>query len=357
MITRLEQSIGRREAMRLLKWALTTMGTSGLDTDQYLRVAQAMVIPSRVDAHVINNLAITLASSKHLEDTLGPNEVIDTVLDQHAIVRRLQTGCPDQFRKPLQLLDSTMASTIGGYLIDMGQPHAAIPYFNRARKTAHDAGNPTCAAYAAQAASFAARLCGDTPTALDAAAAARALAARTNDHRIKALAEQMAAGAYAMDGQYDACMAAFARAHEFLTNINAPAPNSPVYWVSHSSIDKHVSKALIELNKPTQAIQAAHTALTHYDRTYIGGYAMSEIRLGHALILDKEITEATRILANAAPHAHLYPRLTTELHTARASLQPWQHTPAVKTLDAQLRAHKLIPNPHTKQNNNHNDTT
>lgn len=343
MVTRLVQSVGRRHAMQLANWMLATISISGLDPDDYTRVAHAVANPSRVDAQVINNLTITLASCKRLEDTLGPGEVLDTVTAAHAIVRRLLTGCSEQLRKPLRLLDSIMATTIGGYLTDLGQPHMARRYFAHARKAAHDAANPASAAYAAQAASFAARLCGDVPAALDTAAAARSLAARTNDYRLKALAEQMAAGAYALDGQYDSCMAAFARAHEFLTNINGAAPDSPVYWVSHSSIDKHFSKALILLNKPAQAIEAAHTALTHYDRTYIGGYAMSEIRLGHALILDKEITEATRILANAGPHAQLYPRLTTELHTARALLQPWANTHPVQTLDDQLRTCGLIP--------------
>ncbi len=75
---------------------------------------------------------------------------------------------------------------------------------------------------------------------------------------------------------------------------------------------------------------------------------MCQVRLGHALVLSKEIDEAARVLGDAATDAHLYPRLTQELHTARTLMQPWDHTPAVKTLDAQLEAYGLMPiNRHT----------
>jgi DNA-binding XRE family transcriptional regulator len=354
VVARLVRSLGRREAMRVTGQVFAALSLSGtvpgldslglLNSDDYARVAHAVHSPHRVDAHVIENLAAVLARCKRLEDTLGPLAVLDTVIAQHHLVHHLLNGgCPDQFSKPLHLVDSTMAAAIGDYFIDMGDPHTARGYFHHARQAAHHAGNPACAAYAAQAASFAARLCGDTPATLDTAAAARSLAARTSDNRLKALTEQMAAGAFAIDSQYDACMAAFARAHQFLTNTTTPAPESPAYWVHHATIDSHYTKALLLLDKPNQAIEAASAARAHYDQTYIGGYAMCEIRLAHALVLAREITEATRILINTAHHAHLYPRLAQELHTARKLLQPWQHTAAVKTLDDQLKACKLFP--------------
>jgi hypothetical protein len=40
-----------------------------------------------------------------------------------------------------------------------------------------------------------------------------------------------------------------------------------------------------------------------------------EGRLSHALVLNKDIDEAARVLGDAAGHAHLSPRLTQELHT------------------------------------------
>jgi hypothetical protein len=346
MMERLVRSVGRRRAMQLASWMLATVGVSGLDADEQTRVARAVAAPGQVDAQVVNNLAATLAHCRRLEDTLGPCAVLETVLAQHELVHHLlKAGAVEQWRNPLRLLDSSMASAVGNYLINMGQLGAARGWFAHARKAGHDGGNTAYAAYAAAHLSYAARLAGDTPAALDAAAAARSLAARTSDPQVKALAEQHAAGAYALDGHYDACLAAVDRAHDFLTAMAAPAPGSPAYWVDHPNIDSQVSTFFVLLDRPRQAVDAASNALVHFDRTYVPRYAKCEVRLGHALVLSGEITEAARVLGNAASQAHLYPRLTTELRTTRALLQPWQHTHPVKELDTQLHAYGLDMRP------------
>lgn len=344
MIKRLVRSLGRRDAIRLVSWMLTAVGASGLNPDEYLRVARAVEAPGRVDPQVIKNLAITLAHCKRQEDMLGPCQVLDTVVAQHQLVRRMiKSGCSERMRKPLCLINSNMASTIGGYLVDTGQPDKAKIYFGRARRAAHDAGNATYAAYAAINTGFAAFVLRDTPTALDSAAAARSLAARTDDPRLKALAEQIAAAAYALDDQYGPCMAACDRAHDLLTRANGSVPDSPAYWMHHGTIDSQRSTYLALLSKPKKALDAASNARRQYDRTYVGRYALCEVRLGHALVLSHEINEAARILGDAASHAHLFPRLTGEFHAARTLMQPWENTHAVKTLDTQLHAYGLLP--------------
>jgi hypothetical protein len=72
----------------------------------------------------------------------------------------------------MNLVDSDMAASIGSYLVDMDHPEEGRGYFEHARKAAHDAGSPALAAYAAANISFAAFQQGDTPAALDSAAAA-----------------------------------------------------------------------------------------------------------------------------------------------------------------------------------------
>jgi hypothetical protein len=347
VVTRLVRAVGRRDAIRLAGSVLAAAGLSGLDTDEYTRLAQALETPRRVDAQVVQNLAAMLAYCKRLEDTLGPCQVIDTVVAQHRLVHRLldEGGCPNQLRRPLNLVDSNIASALGGYLLDMGHPDEGRGYFEHARKAAHDAGNPVCAAYAAANTSFAAFERADTPTALDSAAAARSLAARTDDLRLKAFAEEQAAAAYALDGQYGPYMLACDRAHDFLSTATVPATDSPAYWVHHGSIDSQRSLLLSQLGKPKEALDAANTAQAHYDPTYVGRYTLCQVRLSYALVLSKDITEATHVLGDAAAQAHLYPRLTAELHTVRALMQPWNHTSAVKALDSQLHACGLLHTP------------
>lgn len=346
VMIRLVQSMDRRNAMRFAATVFAALGLSGLEPDEYMRTVQAAYLPARLDTHVIDNLVTVLNQCKRQEDKLGPYAVLDTVMAQHQLVHRLLEGDhSEHLHKALSLVDSAMAAAIGGYLIDMARTEEARQYFGHARRAAHDAGSLAAAAYAAANTSFAARLCDDTPAALDTAAAARSLAARSGDPQLRALAEQMAAGAYALDGQYDACLAARARAHDLLTNASTPTPTSPAYWVSHGSIDSQASTYFVLLNKHTRAVETASTAHAQYDRTYVGGYALCQVRLGHALAAAREIDEAARVLTTVASHAHLFPRLTADLQAARTLLQPWATTRAVTTLDTHLRAHRLLPPP------------
>lgn len=362
VVTKLVRSVGRRQAMRLIGCVLAALGLSELDPEEHIRIIQAIDSPGQLDAHVVNNLAVALAQCKRLEDKLGPCEVLDTVVAQHGLVRRLvEGGPPDKLRPSLLVVDSNMASTIGAYLVDMGDHGLAQRYFQHARKAGHDAHNAPCAAYAAANASLAAFLRGDTPAALDTAAAARSLAARTGDARLKALAEQMAAAAYALDGQYGPCMAASARAHDFLASASGTAPDSLAYWIHHGTIDSQRSLFLCLLDKPNEALEAASNAQAQFDRTFVGSYARCQIRLGHALVLSHDITQATRVLGQAANQAHLSPRLTGELHTTRALLQPWNNTKTVKELDDQLHACRLLaattPGPILKVRRHHDVVT
>lgn len=128
-----------------------------------------------------------------------------------------------------------------------------------------------------------------------------------------------------------------------LTNATVGSADSPAYWVHHGTIDSHRSTFLSLLGRPKEAVEAASNALARFDRTYVHNYALSEVRLGHALVLSAEIPEAARVLGDAASHANLSPRLTADLHTARALMQPWENTPAVTTLDTILKSCGLLP--------------
>jgi hypothetical protein len=95
------------------------------------------------------------------------------------------------------------------------------------------------------------------------------------------------------------------------------------------------------LGTPKEALDAAITARAQHDRASIR-HVLCEVRLGHALVLSEEITEAARVLGDVANQVHLYPRLTGEFYAARALMHPWQHTHAVTTLDTHLHACGLL---------------
>ncbi|MGH3885667.1 MAG: hypothetical protein ACRDSZ_03695, partial [Pseudonocardiaceae bacterium] len=244
-------------------------------------------------------------------------------------------------------LHSDMAATIGGYLLDLDNHDRAQHYFRDARIAGHQAGNRVCAANALACTSLAAYLRGETCTAMDTAAAARNLAAHTDDALVKALADLRAAGAHALDGQHAACVDALARAREGLAAA-VPGVESPAYWVHSGQIESKLSECLVKLGRPREAVEAAQAAAGRFDPSFRGSYARCQVRLATALVLCEEIGEAARILGAAAGTASASPspRLTADLRTARARLQPWAGTHAVKTLDAQLAAFGILgPSP------------
>jgi len=344
VVTKLVRRLGRRDAIRVAGLTLATIGVSGMDTDECVRVAQALDSPRRVDAQVIRNLASTFAHCRRQEDALGPFGVMETVVAQHGVVRSLlEGGCLEGgLSRSLLALESSMASSIGHYFVDLGDLDGAVRYFRLARKAGHDARSPACAAYAASNMSFAAYLSGAAHTAMDTAAAARSLAARTDDSRLKALAEQRAAAAYALNGQHGLCLAAYARAKELLASDTRSSPASPAYWVHEGTLDSRLSVDLTALKRPRDAVEAASNALARTDRSYAHLYAFAQLHLGAALVADREIGEAARVLGDVAGLADISPRLTSELCAARAEMAPWQGTPAVRTLDTQLAACGIV---------------
>ncbi|MGH3818097.1 MAG: hypothetical protein ACRDRE_10125 [Pseudonocardiaceae bacterium] len=254
---------------------------------------------------------------------------------------------PGGVASPLMSLRSDMAASIGDHLVDLSNHDRAQHYFRAARIAGHEAGNRVHAAYALTGASYSAYLRGEACTATDTAAAARNLAARTDDALLKVHADLRAAGAHALEGQHAACLAAYARAREGLAAA-VPGVESPAYFVHSGTIESKLSQNLAQLGRPREALDAAQAAAQRFDPSFRGMHARCQVRLATALVLCEEIAEAARVLGAAAGTASASPspRLTADLRTTRAQLQPWQGTHAVKTLDAQLAACGVrTPNP------------
>jgi hypothetical protein len=70
---------------------------------------------------------------------------------------------------------------------------------------------------------------------------------------------------------------------------------------------------------------------------------MTTVDLSEAYVQCNEIDEAARLLGDAGDIAvgNSSARLIERLVQARAGLQPWHHTVAVRTLDDRLSAHGL----------------
>jgi len=135
-------------------------------------------------------------------------------------------------------------------------------------------------------------------------------------------------------------MAAFERAQvELESSADEVCPESPAYWYHEGLVASQQSDCLLRLGKPQEAVSKASAGLRLFDTSFVGSRAFCTLRLGTAYLQSDEVEEAAQVIGDGALLAtqNRSTRLTGEVQTARACLQPWQGTQAVKTLDERLR--------------------
>ncbi|MDQ3151397.1 MAG: hypothetical protein M3R63_06675 [Actinomycetota bacterium] len=336
-------TVDRRDAIRLLAWAASAASvfptTAG---DEHERVASVLSGSNRVDAQTIEDIDAVLWHCMRQDKALGPQAVLTTVLAQRDLARVLVPACPDLLR-PRMLSALSEASRLAGWLsFDLKRFDHAEYYYEDARALAHEAENTGLGAFVLCGMSQLATWRGKPRIGIDHAVAAGQWADRTDDLRLRAYTADRAARAYAADGQRDACLAALDTAHTVLITVDDQAP-------SYSTLDEaiHVSirgECHLKLGEYDRAVSYAQQSLKLLDRSHARrSVAMTIVDLGEAYVQCNEIDEAARLLGDASDIVarNSSVRLIERLEQARAGMQPWQHTAAIRTLDDRLAAYGL----------------
>jgi len=336
-------TVERREHLRLLGQLSATIAASpllSLDSDEQERLSKVVAIPSRVDAQSIVHIETILQDCKRQQDIFGSKAVLHTVIAQREFVDSLLDECSDELRPRLLSVYSGMSISIGYYLFDLDDVASAMHYCEQARAAAQEARNTELAVYALCNMSYFASWQGKAHAGLDFAAAAQNLASKTDDALWHVFAAERAAIAYAIDGQHKECMTEFDRAQAGLvSSAGRMSPESPVYWYHEGLIDSQKSYCLLRLGQPGEAAASASKGLPQFGSSIVGDLAVCTLRLATARLQSGEVEEATRVLGDGALLAarNRSVRLSHEVRTIRASMQPWHDTAAVKELDERLR--------------------
>ncbi|MGH3853601.1 MAG: hypothetical protein ACRDR6_08895 [Pseudonocardiaceae bacterium] len=330
-------TMDRRNMLRALRWAVTTASLPlALDGDAYQRVISAITGPGRVDVPTIEHIEAVLWHCNRQDHALGPQAALDTVLAQRDLARALVPGCPAELR-PRLLSAVSQASSLAGWLsFDLNQFDHAGYYYEDARTLAHEAENTGLGGLVLCHMSHLATWRGTPRIGIDHAVAAGQWADRTDDLRLRAYTADVAARAYAADGQRDACVAALDTAHTLLTKADYQAPSHATY--NETAYISIRGGCHLTLGETDHAISYAQQSLTVMDRISTRDVAMTLVYLGQAHVQCNEIDEAARLLGDAGDivASHSSARLIGRLEQARADLQPWQRTAAVRTLDDRL---------------------
>jgi tetratricopeptide (TPR) repeat protein len=336
-------TMDRRNVLRLLAWAGTAASVFPATVgDEHERVASVISRSSRVDAQTIEHIETVLWHCRRQDHALGPQAVLTTVLAQRDLTHALVPDCPDALRSRMLSALSEASRQAGWLSFDLQQFDHAGYYYEDARALAHEAENTGLGAFVLCQMSQLATRQGTPRIGIDHAVAAERWAERTDDMRLRAFTTDAAARAYAADGQRGACLAALDTAHTALTWADNQAP-------SYSTYDEalHISirgECHLKLGETEPAVSYLQQSLKLLDRSRARSVALTIVDLAEAYVQCTEIDEATRLLGDAGDIAagHSSVRLIGRLEQARAGMQPWQHTAAVRTLDDRLAAYGLV---------------
>jgi hypothetical protein len=193
--------------------------------DEQQRVASVLRTPSRVDAKTIEHIEAVLWHCARQDETLGPQAVLNTVLTQRDLARELVPECRPDLR-PRMLSAQSEASRLAGWLsFDLNRFDNAGYYYEDAYALTHEAQNIGLGAFVLCEMSHLATWQGRPRFGIDHAVAAGQWAHRTDDLLLRAYTADVAARAYAADGQRDACLTALDTAHTTLTAASDQIPS------------------------------------------------------------------------------------------------------------------------------------
>ncbi|MGH4016630.1 MAG: hypothetical protein ACRDSL_22395 [Pseudonocardiaceae bacterium] len=343
VLRRWAHTMDRRNALRLLGWAATAASAAGaLDGDGYERVASVLSGSSRVDAPTIEDIDAVLWSCRRQDHALGPHAAFDTVLAQRQLARSLLPECPSTLRPRLLSVLSESSRQAGWLSFDLNEFDDAGYYYEDARALAHEAQNAQRGAFVLCEMSHLATWRGMPRTGIDHAVAAGQWASRTGDQQLRAYTFDVAARAYAADGQRDACLTALDAAHAALPAAGDHTAGSVASYdeAAHIMIRGWCH---LELHDSQRAVDYAQQALSGLDPSFVRDTAFTTVDLSRAYVQCQEIDEAARLLGDASELAagNSSARLTGRLHQARAQLQPWHDTSAVRELDDRFTTYGL----------------
>jgi hypothetical protein len=348
-LTTWARAMDRREALRILGWAATAASAApifqALDPAEQDRVIAAVGNPSRVDPIVVAHIEGVLFRCMRQDDTIGPQSALDTVLAQRNLAFGMLAECPSRIRPDLLSTFANLSRFAGWLSFDLNDFDSGWYYYEQARTAAHEAQNTSLGAMVLCHMSHLAGWQQHPRVAIDHAVAAQEWAQHTGDHLLHGFSYDVAARAYAMEGELYACAAALDRAEAAVSTAEGLAPrHSLAYFYGRGQLESTRSHCQLLLHQPAQSIASGYTALDNLHHSFVRNRAFTTLRMGSAYLASRDVDQAAKHLGRAARLSaqNRSARLLGELRTALDSLRPWAGTRAVRDLDERVAAYGLV---------------
>jgi hypothetical protein len=334
-------AMDRREMLRILGWAATAATATpvfeSLSPAEQDRVVAAVHTPTRVDDTVVGHIEGVLWRCMRQDDTLGPQSALDTVLAQRNLAFGMLDGCPARVRPRLLAAYANLSRFAGWLSFDLNDHDSAWYYYEQARTAAHEAQDTELGALVLCHMSHLATWQRHPRIGIDHALAAQGWTLQTADPLLRAYASDVAARAYAMEGERTPCLIELDRAEQFISvaESRGTPPRSMAYFYGRGQLDATRSQCLLQLGEPGPAITVGHAAMSSIGPSFVRNRAFSALRVGGAYLASGEIDQAARVLGDVARLAaqNGSARLMEEFRATWGQLRPWARTHEVRDLD------------------------
>ncbi|WP_285508667.1 hypothetical protein [Actinokineospora sp. NBRC 105648] len=342
----------RRDLLKLLGVAAVPPWLDSPNTDDHERLARAVLAPQRVDAQVIDHIDALVFDAYVADTRFGPEIALATVRAQSDLLHAMVDSCPQTLRPRLLSVLGNAVRICGWLSFNAGDKPSAASYYERARRLAHQAGDPDLAAFTLADHAILAIWAKQPRTAVDHSLAADYWVARGGNPTLKAFVSDMTAVSHAAAGNGSDALRQFDATGKHLDDLPNATP-VPYYNYSHAIHTARRGQALLSLGRTSEAVPIITNSLAMYktlertDKTQVGtarNLLISELELSKARAIEGEVEEAVRIITDATPRITQLPtpRMGERLQDILDHLQPWADTPAIRELTNGLRHQKLI---------------
>jgi hypothetical protein len=231
------------------------------------------------------------------------------------------------FKDQMLSLYAALSAFAGWLSYDLCNFAAATNFLETARSAAHEAHNTPLGAHVLCNMSQIATWRGQPRTGIDHAVAAQGWAAQTDDLRLQAYAQDVAARAYAADGAQRDALGAIERARTMHARADPDQPTT-VYSCTPADLTSTESNCHLQLGDARRAAECAEIAMSSIDQSFVRDRAMTALRLSASrLKLERpDVAGAAVSIGEAIPLAahNRSQRLAIELQRGLRAFEPWR---------------------------------
>ncbi|MDT3398421.1 helix-turn-helix transcriptional regulator [Streptomyces sp. B1866] len=337
----------RRELLQKASAALTMAAAAPLfdiaHADQRERLNGVLTNSRRIDDAVLTQAERVLPEYRLQGDVLGPQVALRTAFAQRELVSGFLANAPSHLKPRLLSVYAELSQIVGWQFFDLGDYRSAQYYYDDARTAAHDAENVELVSYILSTMSQMATWQGKPRVGIDHAAAAQVWANQTDNWATRGYAANVAARAYAANGDHAQTRRALDEEFDAMTAmLGADQPMASWYYFYGEGFHWAIrAECGLHLCTPDETLEAIHKSMSLVDTSNLSDHAHNLIWLSSAYIQQGEIDQASERIGMAASitTVNRSPRIAGRIRELRAELEPWKQTRAVRELDEALRAY------------------